>query len=45
MHENAAVRQRFSLLESCLDERMRRLLTAAEAEVIGYGGVSLVSRA
>jgi transposase len=45
MHENAAVSQRFALLEDSLDERMRRLVTAAEAEVIGYGGVSLVARA
>ena len=45
MHENAAVRQRFALLENSLDERMRRLVTAAEAEVIGYGGVSVVARA
>jgi transposase len=42
---DAAVKQRFSFLENCLDERMRRLVTAAEAEVIGYGGVSLVARA
>jgi transposase len=39
------VKQRFALLESCLDERMRRLVTAAEAKVMGYGGVSFVARA
>src|SRR3984957_17544212 len=43
--DDAAVKQRFALLESCLDERMRRLVTAAEAEVMGYGGVSVVARA
>lgn len=45
MHEDAAVSQRFSMLENSLDERMRRLVTAAEAKVIGYGGVSIVARA
>ena len=28
-----------------LDERMRRLVAAAESEAIGYGGVSAVARA
>jgi hypothetical protein len=43
--QDNAVRQKFGMLEKCLDERMRRLFCAAEAKVIGYGGVSLVARA
>ena len=42
-HEN--VRLRFGSLSSFLDERMRRLVAAAESAAIGYGGVSLVARA
>jgi DNA-binding phage protein len=42
---DAPVEQRFALLENCLDEPMRRLVTAAEAAVLGYGGISLVARA
>jgi transposase len=37
--------RRFELLEKHLDERQRRLLAAAEAEVLGRRGISLVSRA
>jgi len=32
-------------MSGALDERLRRLLAATEAEALGYGGVSLVSRA
>jgi transposase len=39
------IKQRFSLLSGALDERLRRLVAAAEAKVAGYGGVSLVARA
>lgn len=39
------IEERFSLLSGGLDERMRRLVAAAEAKVAGYGGVSLVARA
>ena len=39
------IEQRFSLLSDALDERLRRLVAAAEAQVVGYGGVSLVARA
>ncbi len=44
MREHATVERRFSLLEPLLDERMRRLIAAAEAQVLGYGGVSTVAR-
>lgn len=39
------VAERFHSLAGVLDERMRRLLAAAEAKVLGRGGVSLVARA
>ena len=42
-HED--IQQRFRSLSAFLDERMRRLMAAAESEAIGYGGVSAVARA
>jgi Rhodopirellula transposase DDE domain len=45
MEELDAVRQRFSRMSGALNERLRRLFAATEAEVLGYGGVSLVARA
>ncbi len=42
-HED--IQQRFRSLSVFLDERMRRLVAAAESEAIGYGGVSVVARA
>jgi transposase len=41
----AAVRRRFARVRKMLNERQRRLWAAAEAEVLGYGGVSTVARA
>lgn len=43
VHET--IKNKFSLLSSFLDERSRRLWSAAEALSLGYGGVSTVSRA
>jgi transposase len=40
-----AVKQRFACVSGALNERLRRLVAASEAEVLGYGGVSLVARA
>jgi Rhodopirellula transposase DDE domain len=40
-----AIGQRFAGLSPLWDERRRRLWAAAEAKAVGYGGVSLVSRA
>jgi len=37
--------RRFKLLEKPLDERLRRCVAAAEAEVLGPRGISIVSRA
>jgi hypothetical protein len=42
-HEDVGLR--FRSLSTFLDERMRRLVAAAESAAIGYGGVSLVARA
>ena len=40
----AGIRQRFEVLEKHLDERLRRLVAAAEAKALGPRGISLVSR-
>jgi len=40
-----AIRKRYDLLSSILDERTRRLWAAAEAIVCGHGGVTATSRA
>ena len=45
MDETAKVAKRFKALGWALDERMRRLYGAAEAEGLGYGGISAVSKA
>ncbi len=39
------IRRRFRSLAAFLDERMRRLVAAAESEAVGYGGISAVARA
>jgi hypothetical protein len=36
---------RFKLLSPHLDEKTRRLMVAAEAEAMGFGGISIVARA
>ena len=38
------IKKRFKTLEPFLDERLRRIYSASEAKVIGYGGISIVSR-
>jgi transposase len=40
-----SIKQRFKLLERHLDERLRRCVAAAEADAVGSGGLSIVSRA
>lgn len=40
-----SARKRFELIGWALDERLRRLLAAAEAEVLGRGGVTAVAAA
>ena len=38
-------RRRYRLIAAHLDERMRRLVAAAEAAALGFGGTSIVARA
>jgi len=45
MGGHTEIKERFTVLHSVLDERSRRLLAAAESQVIGRGGISAVSRA
>ena len=45
MDVQSAIKARFAALRSSLDERSRRLFAAAETQVIGRGGISMVSRA
>src|SRR3954449_11000399 len=39
------IRRKFAALDAVLDERARRQWAAAEAEELGYGGISCVARA
>lgn len=39
------ITERYLLIAPVLDERSRRLVSAAEAKVLGYGGISVVSHA
>ena len=43
--EKELIKERFKLLAPLLDERNLRLYVAAEATVLGRGGISLVSKA
>jgi transposase len=45
MRDEETIRRQFELLAPHVDERARRLMAAAEAQAIGFGGVSLVARA
>jgi len=42
--ETGLIKKRFSSIAPVLDERLRRMVAAAEAIAIGYGGATLVSR-
>jgi hypothetical protein len=44
MEADSVIRERFASLRGQLNERMRRLVAAAEARVVGRGGVSRVAR-
>ncbi len=43
--DEAPICKRYQLISGVLNERQRRLYLAAEAQVLGHGGISLVSRA
>ncbi len=45
MIDESDIRRRFRILSAFLDERLRRLVAAAESEAVGYGGISMASRA
>ena len=45
MDIESAIRERYQNLEWALDERLRRLYAAAEAKVLGHGGITLVQKA
>ena len=45
MVEHAQVQQLFQTLRPVLDERMRRLVAAGVAQVLGRGGVTVVASA
>jgi transposase len=44
MDRDAAIKERYAVLTPLLDERCRRLLVAAESQVIGRSGAATVSR-
>jgi transposase len=44
MVEEPGIQRRFEILERHLDERLRRLVAAAEAQALGARGISIVSR-
>ena len=43
--DNSQIAQRYNLVAWALDERLRRLVSAAEAKVLGHGGISIVAEA
>lgn len=45
MSEKSPTAERYELLEWVLDERQRRMFVAAEAKVLGRGGISAVAKA
>ena len=44
MQSASLIRRKFKALAPVLDERTRRLFAAAEAQALGYGGVSCVAQ-
>ena len=43
--DTSQIAQRYNLVEWALDERLRRLFSAAEAKVLGHGGITVVAEA
>jgi transposase len=43
--DTSQIAQRYNLVEWALDERLRRLVAAAEAKVLGHGGITAVAEA
>ena len=44
-NEQVQISKRFKIIKPVLNERMRRLIAAAEAMAIGHGGKTLVAKA
>lgn len=42
--DTSQIAQRYNLVEWALDERLRRLVSAAEAKVLGRGGITAVAK-
>jgi transposase len=45
VHDEKAIRRKFTKLKRAMDERVRRLWAGAEADALGYGGLAAVVRA
>lgn len=45
MEQEQLIKQKYEALKPYLDERTRRMWAAAEAQLLGHGGISLVARA
>lgn len=45
MDDESGIHTRFKMLAAFLNERTRRLFTAAEAAALGRGGIATVARA
>ncbi len=45
MDNESAIKERYQSIEWALDERLRRLVAASEAKVVGHGGITLVWKA
>ena len=45
IHTETSIREKLDLLSPLFDEQTRRLWAAAEAQVLGRSGISLVARA
>jgi hypothetical protein len=43
--DSSQIAQRYNLVAWALDERLRRLVSAAEAKVLGHGGITVVAEA
>ncbi len=43
--DTSQIAQRYNLVAWALDERLRRLVSAAEAKVLGHGGITVVAEA
>ena len=45
MNDIVSAKQRFDMISWALDERLKRLLAASEAQVLGRGGITKIAQA